>query len=71
MSNHIRIRDARRKGSRAEHTPRNRKSRPKTFKSEDLAKRWAELNKVGNFALVNLKSDASTKKKFRVVPKGI
>jgi len=66
MSNHVRIRDAQRKGSRAEHTPRNRKQRPKTFKSEELAKKWAQANDVKDYTLVNLKSDLSGVKKIRV-----
>ena len=49
--------------------PRYRKSRPKTFKSEEAAKAWAEKQKIKNYDLVNLKLESSSQKKIRVVPK--
>jgi hypothetical protein len=67
MSNHVFIRDFQRGGSRSEHTPRGRKSRPKTFKTEDAAKSYAEKNGIKNFSLVNLRNEESAGKKIRVV----
>ena len=46
---------------------RNRASRPKTFKTEAAAKKWAEANKITNYKLENLKSPENKDKKFRVV----
>ena len=51
------------------HYGRNRKVRPKTFASEDAARKYAEANKISSFELVNLKNDASSTKKFRIVSK--
>lgn len=68
MSNHVFIRDFQRGGSRSEHVPRNRSARPKTFKSEESAKAWAENKGVKNYKLVNLKNEESKTKKIRVVP---
>jgi len=48
---------------------RHRSARPKTFTSEESAKKFAELNKISSYELVNLKSEASLTKKFRIVPK--
>ena len=48
---------------------RHRSVRPKTFASEDAAKKYAEANKISSFELVNLKNDDSSVKKFRIVSK--
>ncbi|MFH0979120.1 MAG: hypothetical protein V1837_07530 [Candidatus Woesearchaeota archaeon] len=67
MSNHVFIRDFQRGGSRSEHTPRGRASRPKTFKTEDAANKWAEQKGLKNFTLVNLKNEESSTKEIKVV----
>lgn len=46
---------------------RNRMPRPKTFTTESAAKEWAQAQGFKDFKLENLKSDASTTKKIRVV----
>lgn len=69
MSNHTFIRDRRRGGSRSQHTSRNRARRPKTFSSEEAAKKWAEANKIKGFVLVNLRADSAKDKKIKVVAK--
>ncbi len=71
MSNHVQIRDRKRKGARSEHTPRNRKKRPKTFKSEESAKQWAEKNNVKDVSFYNLKSDSSSRSKIRLIQNNI
>lgn len=43
------------------------KNRPKTFKSEEKAKEWAEKQGFKGYKLVNLKSEESSKKKIKVV----
>lgn len=48
---------------------RNRKARPKTFKTEESAKAWAEKNKITDYELVNLKSDSSKTKKIKIIIK--
>ncbi|HLC47168.1 MAG TPA: hypothetical protein VJI75_05565 [Candidatus Nanoarchaeia archaeon] len=45
---------------------RNRKQRPKTFASEEAAKRWATAQGLKGYYLVNLKSAESAKKKIRI-----
>jgi len=50
---------------------KKRKKRLKTFKSEELAKKWAEANKIKDYELVNLKNLESKTKKIRVIPKKI
>jgi hypothetical protein len=46
---------------------RNRKPRPRTFKSEESAKAWAEKQGIKDYTLQNLRiSDKD--KKIRVVP---
>ena len=45
---------------------RNRTSRPKTFKSEESAKAYAEKNGMKDYKLVNLKSANSKTKKIRI-----
>jgi hypothetical protein len=47
---------------------RNRKKRPKTFKTEQAAKKWAEANKISSYELVNLHS-SSKDQKIRVIAK--
>ncbi len=46
-----------------------RKSRPKTFKSEEAAKKYAEEHNLKDYEIENLKSSDSTKKKIRIVLK--
>ncbi|MEA3378002.1 MAG: hypothetical protein U9Q69_00010 [Nanoarchaeota archaeon] len=46
---------------------RNRKKRPKTFKSEAAAKGWAEKNSLKKFKLVNLRLESSKDKKIKIV----
>ncbi len=47
---------------------RDRKKRPRTFKSEESAKKWAEANKIKDYKLVDLK-EGKKEKKIRVVVK--
>ena len=44
---------------------RNRKARPKTFKTKELADAWAKDNGITNYTLVDLKPAAKTHK-FRI-----
>ena len=46
---------------------RNRKVRPKTFKTEELAKKYAETNGMKDFDVVQLRDGLSSK--FKVVQK--
>lgn len=48
---------------------RRKRSRPKSFKSEEAAKKWAEANKITNYTLKNLKSPESKTKKIVVIKK--
>ena len=48
---------------------RKRKKRPKTFSSEDLAKKWAEKNNIKNYELVNLRIGNRKDKKIKIVVK--
>ncbi|MBS3162824.1 hypothetical protein J4467_02765 [Candidatus Woesearchaeota archaeon] len=41
---------------------RNRKKRPRTFKSEEVAKKWAESQGIKNFELKNLRISDKDKK---------
>jgi hypothetical protein len=50
-------------------TGRSRKTRPKTFKTEDAAKKYAESKGIKDYKLVNLKSSSSKRKKIKVVSK--
>ncbi len=50
-------------------TARNRKKRPKTFKSEESAKKYADSIKAKGYDLVNLKSPEAKHKKLKVVIK--
>lgn len=45
---------------------RDRAKRPKTFKSEEAAKKWAEENKIAKYKLVDLKEEKNDCK-IRVV----
>lgn len=47
--------------------PRLRKLRPKSFKSEDSAKKWAESRGMKDFALKNLRRPGANDKKIIVV----
>jgi hypothetical protein len=66
MSNHVRQRDYKRGGSRHTNIPRYRKSRPKSFKTEDAAKAWLKEQGIEKFKLRNLKSDEAKVKKIIV-----
>jgi|SaaInlStandDraft_6_1057023.scaffolds.fasta_scaffold283178_2 hypothetical protein len=46
---------------------RDRASRPKTFKTEEAAKQYAEANKIKKYEIKNLKSEASETKKLIIV----
>ena len=46
---------------------RNRKSRPKTFKTEEAAKKYAEVNKIKKYALRHLTPAGSSKKKIQII----
>ena len=48
---------------------RTRKPRPKSFKTEEAAKKWAETNKMKDYTLKNLKSTENKVKKMIVVKK--
>ena len=48
--------------------PRGRARRPKTFKTEEAAKKYAESKGIKDYTLVNLKP-ASEENKFRIVKK--
>lgn len=54
---------------KVKHKPkygRGRAKRPKTFKSEETAKKWAEAKKIANYRLVDLK-EGKKEKKIRIV----
>jgi hypothetical protein len=55
------------KKSRLMHRGRHRKARSKTFSSVELAKKWAESQKLKNYDVVQLRLGLS--KKFKVVSK--
>ena len=46
---------------------RRERARPRTFKTEEAAKAWAEKQKIKNYKLENIKSSESKIKKIRVV----
>ncbi|MBN2881689.1 hypothetical protein JXM83_06590 [Candidatus Woesearchaeota archaeon] len=48
---------------------RNRKPRPKTFKTEDAAKAYAAKEGLKDFVIQNLRNEVSTKNKYRIVSK--
>ena len=45
---------------------RRRKKRPKTFKSAEAAKKWAEANKISKYDLVNMRAETRKQKKIRL-----
>ncbi len=49
------------------HRGRNRKRRPKTFKTEEAARKWAEEKGLKDYKIVNMKNSGSKKSKFRIV----
>lgn len=67
MSNHVKMRDLKRGGSRWTKVSRNRKVRSKTFSSEEGANTWAKSQGFEKFSLVNMKTESSTIKKIKVV----
>jgi hypothetical protein len=69
MSNHVKQRDLKRGGSRHTKVSRYRKTRPKTFASEELAKKWAKDNSVTDYILRNLKSEEAKTKKIQLITK--
>lgn len=46
---------------------RSAKVRPKTFKSEEAAKKWAKEQGITTFTLENLRAESATEPKIRVV----
>jgi len=51
------------------HRGRERKPRPKTFASEDSARKWAAAQGIKEYSLFNLRNEASSTKKIRIVRK--
>ena len=49
------------------HKKRVKKEKPKTFKTEASAKKYAEVKGIKNYEIVNLK--LGDKKKLKIVPK--
>jgi hypothetical protein len=48
---------------------RVRSPRPRTFKSEEAAKKWADAQGIKKYELVNLRNSESQTKKIRVIVK--
>lgn len=48
---------------------RNRKNRPKTFKTKQAAEDYAKENKISKYEIENLKNSVSTRDKFRIIIK--
>ena len=48
---------------------REKKKRPKTFKTEQAAKAYAEKHKIKDYKLINLKSEEAKVKKLKIVKK--
>ena len=46
---------------------RRARARPKTFKTEEAAKAWAEKQGIKEYKIVNLKSSESKEKKIKVI----
>ena len=46
---------------------RNRKPKPKTFKSEGAAKKYAEAKGIKNYKLVDLAISSPNRKKLKIV----
>ncbi|RLE48156.1 hypothetical protein DRJ25_00550 [Candidatus Woesearchaeota archaeon] len=44
-----------------------RKKRPKTFKTEEAAKAYAEKHNIKDYKLVNIRKPGSSDKKIRIV----
>lgn len=44
-------------------------NRPKTFKTEEAAKKWAESKGIKDYDLVNVRTLGATDKKLKVVAK--
>jgi hypothetical protein len=61
-------RNKRRQNTRRRYA-RKKNTRPKTFKSEEAAKKYAESKGLKDYKLVNLKSASSKKKKIKVIAK--
>ena len=47
--------------------PRNRATRPKTFKTEEAAKTYAEANKIKKYKIENVKSPEAKVKKLKLI----
>ena len=45
----------------------DKRNKPKTFKSEDLAKIWATNNSIETFELINLRNEFSKSKKIKII----
>ena len=50
-------------------TVRRPRARPKTFKTEEAAKAWAEKQGIKSYKFVNIKSPESKTKKIKIVAK--
>ena len=50
----------------AKRRPKNRAGRPKTFKSAEAAKKYAESKKISNYKLVDI-STSQNKHKIKIV----
>ena len=48
---------------------RTKRNRPKTFKTEESAKKYAEEQGIKSYTLFNLKNTASQTKKLRIIAK--
>lgn len=59
----------RHKRDRIRHRGRERVNRPKTFANEESAKKWADAQGLKDYELVNLRTEESSTKKFKVVSK--
>ena len=46
---------------------RNRKPKPKTFKTEEKAKKYAEAKGIKNYGLVDLAISSPNRKKLKIV----
>lgn len=46
---------------------RRKRTRAKSFRTEEAANKWAEANKITSYILKNLKSPESKKKKIIIV----
>ncbi|MBT4174159.1 hypothetical protein HOC80_03500 [archaeon] len=48
---------------------RKRTARPRSFSSEEAAKKWAEAQKIKDFDLKNLRADHASTKKIIIIKK--